>query len=197
LPKSAFERSKYAPAGFSFLKKTGNRQLTAFESARVRREFLSRLERVTNGDIVALAGIQRSRVANLVVAFNQPVQLDADALTIALHTNTVAFGGVPMSAGFGVVPTALNLSTSDNVTWTVSFAGNSEGGSDGIRSLKDGVYDLKISAATVHPLGRVGARHARRSNRDIPLSLWRLGFAGNTGRRHGRRRFCGRRLPTF
>jgi len=35
-----------------------------------------------------------SRVASLVVVFDQAVQLDADALTLALHTNHVVFNGV-------------------------------------------------------------------------------------------------------
>ena len=47
-----------------------------------------------NGNLASLAGDQRSRVASLVVAFDQPVQLDLNALTLALHTNNVSLGSV-------------------------------------------------------------------------------------------------------
>ena len=54
-------------------------------------------------------------------------------------------------AGFGSLPTSLNLATSDNITWIVTFTGNTDAGADGFNSLKDGVYDLNIDAAKVHP----------------------------------------------
>jgi hypothetical protein len=109
-----------------------------------------------NGNIASLAGDQRSRVASLVVAFDQPVQLDPSALTLALHTNNVSVGGVLQPTGFGSLPTSLSLSTSDKITWIVTFAGNTDAGVDGLNSLKDGVYDLNIDAAKVHPLGAPG-----------------------------------------
>jgi len=45
--------------------------------------------------------------------------------------------------------------SADNKTWTVTFSGpNTEGNRpDGFASLVDGVYDFKIDAAKVHPLG--------------------------------------------
>ena len=57
------------------------------------------------------------------------------------------------------MPTELNLSTNDNITWRVTFAGNTDpdesfpAPADGLNSLKDGVYDLNIDAAKVHPVG--------------------------------------------
>jgi hypothetical protein len=71
-------------------------------------------------------GDQSSSVASLVVAFDQPVQLDSSALTLALHTNSVSLSGVLQPAGFGSLPTSLSLSTSDNVSWIVTFLGNTD-----------------------------------------------------------------------
>jgi hypothetical protein len=45
------------------------------------------------------------------------------------------------------------LKTTDNLTWTVTFSGNTDDGLDGFSSLKDGVYDLNIDAAKVHSFG--------------------------------------------
>jgi parallel beta-helix repeat protein len=109
-----------------------------------------------NGNIPVLAGAQRSRVASLVVVFDQPVLLDADAMTLALHTTNVRFGGAAQPSGFGTLPTSLVLNTTDNKTWTVAFSGNTDNGADGFHSLKDGVYDLKIGATKVHPIGAPG-----------------------------------------
>jgi hypothetical protein len=106
-----------------------------------------------NGGLADFAGIQRSRVINLTVVFDQPVQLDTNAIALALHTGNVSFAGNPLPQGFGVLPTSLSLNTSDNKTWVITFAGNTDTGADGFSSLKDGVYDLTIDAALVHPLG--------------------------------------------
>jgi hypothetical protein len=106
-----------------------------------------------NANIATLEGPQRSRVASLVVVFDQPVQLDAGALTLALHQNNVRFDGVAQPTGYGAVPAALNVATADNITWIVIFAGNTDDGADGFNSLKDGVYDFKVDAAKVHPQG--------------------------------------------
>src|SRR5207344_2378156 len=62
-----------------------------------------------NANIASLAGEQRSRVVSLVVVFDQAVQMDANALTLALHANGVAFNGVAQPAGFGALPAALNV----------------------------------------------------------------------------------------
>jgi subtilisin family serine protease len=106
-----------------------------------------------NGNIPGLSDPQRSRVASLVVAFDQPVQLDTGALTLALHPLGVVYDGAARPSGYGVVPTSLNFASTDNTTWIVTFTGNTEDGADGLRSLKDGVYDLKIDSAKVHPSG--------------------------------------------
>jgi autotransporter-associated beta strand protein len=113
-----------------------------------------------NENIPSLAGAQRSRVASLVVVFNQPVQLDANALALAMHPSNVALNGVPQPAGYGVLPSALNWTSTDNVAWIVTFAGNTEDGADGIHSLQDGVYDLAVEAVKVHPLGVPGINMA-------------------------------------
>ncbi len=106
-----------------------------------------------NGNVPSLAGEQRSRVVSLVVSFNELVQLDAGAMTLALHTNNVSLEGVLQPAGVGSLPTSLGLSSTDNKNWIVTFVGNTDTGVDGLGSLKDGVYDLTIDAVKVHPLG--------------------------------------------
>jgi hypothetical protein len=107
----------------------------------------------TNGNLPNMAG-QSSRIVSVVAVFDQAVQLDTDAFTLALHTNNVVFGGVAQANGFGSIPTSLVLTpSSDKKTWTITFSGNTDNGADGMKSLKDGVYDFKINAAKVHPLG--------------------------------------------
>ncbi len=99
-----------------------------------------------NGNLPAFAGAQRSRVVRLQVVFDQAVQVDAGAFALALHTNNL---------GLGALPTNLNFATIDGgATWALTFAGNTDPGStDGFESIKDGVYDLIVNAALVHPLG--------------------------------------------
>jgi autotransporter-associated beta strand protein len=106
-----------------------------------------------NGTSAGFAGNQRSRIVSLAVAFNQPVQLDPSAFALALHTKDVFYAGTALAAGLGALPSALVLTSGDNVTWTVTFSGNTDVGADGVQSLKDGVYDFAIDAAKVHPLG--------------------------------------------
>lgn len=108
-----------------------------------------------NGDIPSLAGAQRSRVVSLVVAFDQAVQLDVGALTLALHTGTVRYNGIDQPGGMGAIPALVITPSADNKTWVVTFAGaNTEvGNTDQWASLLDGVYDFKIDAALVHPFG--------------------------------------------
>src|SRR6185369_10555013 len=110
--------------------------------------------------IPSLAGAQRSRVASLVVVFDRPVQLDPNAMTLALQTNNVRFGGVSQPSGYGTLPTSLIVDSTDKITWTVTFVGNTDDGADNFRSLKDGVYYLRVSAPKVHPLGVPGVRMA-------------------------------------
>jgi hypothetical protein len=117
-----------------------------------------------NGNLPSLAGVQRSRVVSLMVAFNQAVQLDADAITIALHTNNVSFNGVLQPGGLGAAPALVIAPSADKTTWTVTFAGaKTEVGADQLASLVDGVYDLAIAAAKVHPLGSPGVSMAASS----------------------------------
>jgi hypothetical protein len=116
---------------------------------------------VVNGNIASLVGPQRSRVVSVVVTFDQPVDLDANALALALHTTDVAWGGVAQPTGYGVLPGSLiSTPSTDRKTWTITFAGNSDSGADGLNSLKDGVYDFTINAGSVHPLGVSGVNMA-------------------------------------
>ncbi len=123
-----------------------------------------RVVRVTpNGNIASMAGAQRSRIASLEVVFDQDVELDADAMALALHTDNVTFDGVAQPFGHGVLPTSLNLATDDSVAWVVTFIGNTENGADGFHSLQDGVYDLAIDATKVHSSGIPGSLMAANS----------------------------------
>jgi len=106
-----------------------------------------------NGNLPGFEGAQRSRVVNMTVVFDRAVELDANAITLALHTKNVSYGGIDRPTGFGTLPAELILNSTDKITWTVTFAGNTEVGADGFASLMDGVYDLNIDAAKVHPVG--------------------------------------------
>jgi len=107
----------------------------------------------SNGGLAGLEGGQNSRVVNLTIVFDQAVQLDPSAMTLALHTNNVSYAGILQPGGYGTLPASLALSTTDDITWTVTFLGNTDAGLDGLASLKDGVYDLIIDAAKVHLAG--------------------------------------------
>ncbi len=113
-----------------------------------------------NGNIASLDGDQRSRVASLKVTFDQAVELDEDALSLALHANAVVYDSVAQPDGYGSLPTELHFETADNVTWIVTFVGNTDDGEDGFESIKDGVYDLNIDAQKVHPFGVPGVSMA-------------------------------------
>lgn len=105
---------------------------------------------VTNGNIASLAGAQHSRIVSLAVTFDKPVQLDPNAMSLALHTNNVIYAGAVQPNGYGALPTSLEFASTDDTTWIITFVGNTENGGDGFNSLKDGVYDLKIDGAKVH-----------------------------------------------
>jgi autotransporter-associated beta strand protein len=115
-------------------------------------------------------GSQRSRVVGVTVTFNQAVQLDAGAMALALHTNSVVYNNVPKPTGMGAVPANVNVATTDNITWSVTWSGagaevgtGSGGVGDTQASLTDGVYDLNITATKVHPLGTPGVNMANNS----------------------------------
>jgi hypothetical protein len=74
-------------------------------------------------------------------------------MTLALHMNNVSYAGIVQPGGYGTLPASLALNTTDNITWTVTFVGNTEVGFDGLASLKDGVYVLNINGTKVHPAG--------------------------------------------
>ncbi len=115
------------------------------------------LSATPNGNTPSLAGDQGSWVSSLVVVFNEAVELDADAMSLALHTNNVKFLGIDAPGGYGSLPTSLDLATADNVTWTVTFVGNTDERTGGSNSIKDGVYNLTIDGSKVHPLAAPGA----------------------------------------
>ena len=105
-----------------------------------------------NGGLAAFAGAQHSRIVDLQVSFDQAVQLDANALTLSLHTSNIIYNGVPKPTGLGAVPTLVLSNSTDNKTWTVTFAGQStELGADAFASLVDGVYDFQVDGARSIP----------------------------------------------
>jgi hypothetical protein len=106
-----------------------------------------------NGGTPSLPATQRSRIANLTVVFDQPVALDAGAMALALHTHNVILNGQSLPNGFGSLPTDLAITTTDNITWTVKFSGNTDNGADGLNSIRDGLYDFTIDADKVHVAG--------------------------------------------
>jgi hypothetical protein len=108
-----------------------------------------------NADVPGLSGAQRSRVVNVTAVFDQAVELDPGAMTLSLHLLDVRFAGVLMPDGKGAVPSLVFTPSTDHKTWTVTFSGpNTEvGAADLLASLVDGVYDFKIDAAKVHPVG--------------------------------------------
>lgn len=89
--------------------------------------------------------------------FDQAVNLDPNAIRLALHTNNVSYKGELQPTGFGVLPTSLNVVSTDGITWIVTFDGDTDSGADGFQSLRDGVYDLKIDGAKVHSRNELGA----------------------------------------
>jgi len=105
-----------------------------------------------NSDLTTSAGDQRSSVNDVVVTFDQPVQLDPNAITLALHGN-VTFDGVTQPAGYGTLPANVSVNTTDNKTYVVTISGNTDASVNGLGSLKDGVYDLNVDASKVHAMG--------------------------------------------
>lgn len=103
-----------------------------------------------NGNIPSLVGSQRSRIASIIVTFDQTVKVDPGAMTLSLHTNGVSYGGVVQPAGYGSLPTSLSSGSADLITFVVTFVGNTDNGPDGFNSIKDGLYDFKIDATKVH-----------------------------------------------
>ena len=87
---------------------------------------------VVNGNIAALAGTQRSRIASVVTVFDQAVQVDPNAFTLSLHTQSVSYNDVDMPNGYGALPASLIVTPSaDRKTWIVTFAGNTDDGAAG------------------------------------------------------------------
>ncbi len=101
-----------------------------------------------NGNVPALAGVQRSQVVSLRVVFNQPVQTDAGAFALAVHANNLSLGSIPTNL--------VSATTDGGTTWVVTFSGNTDPAAAGFQSIKDCVYDLNVNAASVHPLGVPG-----------------------------------------
>jgi hypothetical protein len=91
-----------------------------------------------NGEDASLSGPQRSRVTNLVVVFDQSVNLGATAFQLSLNAN--------MGQPVGTLPSFSWVNPSgDGKTWVVTFSGNGVVAG----SIADGVYDLKIDHAQV------------------------------------------------
>jgi len=139
-----------------------------------------------NGNIPSLAGAQRSRVASLVVVFDQAVQLDANAFTLGLNTNNIVYNGAPPIQRHGRRPQWHKRRLGRWLDrrherqrarpWNVAFVGaNLDTGADGLNSLQDGVYQFFVDRTKVHPRGAPNIRGAA----DQTTVFHRL--AGDTG----------------
>lgn len=138
----------------------------------------------TNGGVVGFSGAQHSRIVNLQVVFDQAVQLDANAMTLALYTNNVNYGGTAQPSGMGTIPTTLTVTGStDKKTWTMTFdgTGSVDTGPDLMASLKDGVYRLTIDATKVHPLSAPGINMGANSTTVFHRLYGDIGVATQTG----------------
>jgi hypothetical protein len=116
-----------------------------------------------NAGLAGFSTAQHSRVINVQVTFNQAVSVDANAFVLSLHTKGVSLGGMLFPDGFGAIPALIVTPSTDRVAWTISFTGEHTevGNSDLLASLSDGVYDLTIDAAKVHPFQQPGVNGAR------------------------------------
>jgi hypothetical protein len=108
-----------------------------------------------------LAG-SNSRVATLYVTFNEAVQLDAGAFTLALHPGVVVNGSPGHTVG--TLPSSLTATDAgDHFHFTITFNGTDGStvnvGAD-YKTIFDGVYDLHVVGSAVHPLGVPGMNMA-------------------------------------
>ncbi len=91
----------------------------------------------------ALSGAQRSLVDSVVYTFNEPVDVGANAFSIALQPNVTVNAVTGQTVG--TLP-ALSWSSPDGgTTWVVTFSGS--GVSHG--SIADGVYDITLNGMWV------------------------------------------------
>src|SRR4051812_26175628 len=109
LPSSAMvsrKRRAFSPIKLEFLEDrtapAGGITSTGLEAAQPQITSVS-----LNGEpsAAALTGPQHSRIVDVQLAFDQPVQLDAGALSLSLHTNNVRYDGVSQPSGMGAIPT--------------------------------------------------------------------------------------------
>jgi regulation of enolase protein 1 (concanavalin A-like superfamily) len=102
---------------------------------------------------------QRSTVSGLAVTFNQPVTLDVGAFSVVGRNG----------AGSGTSVSWTNP-TGDGQTWLVTFSG------PGVTAagLGDGVYDFKVTASAVHPVGAAPGSPAYSMAADYATSFFRL-----------------------
>jgi hypothetical protein len=108
---------------------------------------------VVNGNIVALAGAQRSMVDSIVYTFSEAVKVAATgAFTIAVHTGEQ--GTAPTLAWAAISPDGNGASPQ----WVVTFTGASVIGN----SIANGVYDITLNASDVtseaHPTATITPR---------------------------------------
>ncbi|HZL35248.1 MAG TPA: dockerin type I domain-containing protein [Tepidisphaeraceae bacterium] len=97
----------------------------------------------------AVGQTQRSEVRNMILSFNQPVQLSAASLSLSL-LNT---GGSGLNNGSAPTPLAASVMASatspdGGATWIIAIA-DSSANSDSTGSLKDGIYSLVINSAAL------------------------------------------------
>jgi hypothetical protein len=93
---------------------------------------------VVNGNLPALAGVQRSMVESIVYTFSEPVNVAATAgFTIAVHSGQI--GTAPTLKWAALNPSADGSSTQ----WAVTFSGAGVNGG----SIDNGVYDVTLNAS--------------------------------------------------
>jgi YHYH protein len=104
-----------------------------------------------NGADASLSGVQRSRVTNLVVVFDQVVELGSTAFHLSLNVN----GTTGQTAG--TIPSlSWTNPSADGKTWVMTFSGNGVVAG----SIANGVYDLNIDHTQVNIAGYPGTTMA-------------------------------------
>jgi hypothetical protein len=100
---------------------------------------------VTSVLVNGSAAAQRSMVTSLMVNFNVPVVLAANAFSLSLHPNVTLRGVAGQTVGS--LPAMLNVSPASGLStsFTITFSDPS----NVVGSIADGVYDLTINAASV------------------------------------------------
>jgi hypothetical protein len=121
----------------------------------------------SNGLSVSLAG-QNSVVEQLLVTFNEPVDLDPGAFTITNNGAAVTVLGGPAPNTLAVNANFAPVAASGNTQYLVTFSGPGTtpipGGNGSL--IKDGLYILNVIGAKVHANGQTAT--------DVNSGFWAL-----------------------